>query len=275
MNPRIRLILIGFATLLVGGLCIGVALAGRNDSPRAGVPAASSESSYAYYQSMMRRFEGGSMMGGSDNQMMGSQEYRWMVGGSSAPGWMLGGTLPRYMMGTSTEPGEVMGGLFADAPGPRVSPSKAALLGDAIPVGATVNSSKNRITFSGSTVHLVVLASPPGGHDKTFRSSGLVDPAIAVRAGAHVWIEVVNADPDSADGLVVTKAMPSSSWAPMTTASPAFNGSAMWFLGNPTSAGLHVGTINFIAATPGTYQYLCAVPGHAQEGMIGNFVVTN
>jgi uncharacterized cupredoxin-like copper-binding protein len=49
----------------------------------------------------------------------------------------------------------------------------------------------------------------------------------------------------------------------------------MWFLGDPTSAGLHVGMINFIAAASGTYQYLCAVPGHAQKGMIGNFVVTN
>jgi plastocyanin len=44
--------------------------------------------------------------------------------------------------------------------------------------------------------------------------------------------------------------------------------------GNPTSAGMHVATITFTAATPGTYQYLCAVPGHAQRGMLGNFVVT-
>jgi nitrite reductase (NO-forming) len=37
---------------------------------------------------------------------------------------------------------------------------------------------------------------------------------------------------------------------------------------------MHVATITFTAATPGTYQYLCAVPGHAQRGMLGNFVVT-
>jgi rusticyanin len=224
---------------------------------------------------MMQQFEGGSMMGGSDNQMMGSREYRWMVGGSNAPGWMHGGTLPGYMMGTSTEPGKVMGGLFANAPGPRVSPAMATRLGDSIPAGATVNASNNRITFSGSAVHLVVLAGPPGGSDDTFRSCGLVDPTITMHAGAHVWIEVVNADSDSADGLVVTKLMSSVSWMPMTTTSLAFDGSAMWFLGNPTPAGMHVGTINFIAATRGTYQYLCTVPGHAQEGMIGKFVVTN
>jgi rusticyanin len=169
-----------------------------------------------------------------------------------------------------------MGGLFANAPGPRVSAAQATRLGDTIPGGANVDASKNRITLTGSTVHLVVLAGPPGAPNETFRSSGLVNPTIDVQTGAHIWIEVVNADPDAADGLVVTSARSSSSsWMPMMTGGPAFKGSAMWFLGNPTSAGLHVGTINFIAATPGTYQYLCAVPGHAQKGMVGNFVVTN
>ena len=56
---------------------------------------------------------------------------------------------------------------------------------------------------------------------------------------------------------------------------PAFAGSAVWFLGNPTTAGIHVGTLTFTAATPGTYQYLCPVPGHAQKGMAGTFTVSN
>ena len=43
--------------------------------------------------------------------------------------------------------------------------------------------------------------------------------------------------------------------------------------GNPTSAGLHEGTLTFTAATPGTYHYLCPVPGHAQKGMRGIFTV--
>jgi rusticyanin len=274
MNPGRRVIVIGLAVLVVAGLGIGVELAGSSSSSRSGGTAASSEASYAYYQSMMRQFEGGSMMGGSDNQMMGTQEYRWMVGGSSAPGWMTGGTLPSAMMGTSTDPGDVMGGLFANAPGPRVTPAEATRLGDVIPTGATVSTSRNRITLTGSTVHLVVLANPAAGPDDSFRTSGLVNPTIDVRKGAHIWIEVVNGDPDAADGLVVTKGI-SSSAVPMMTTGTAFSGSAMWFLGDPTSAGLHAGTINFIAATPGTYQYLCAVPGHAQKGMIGKFVVTN
>ncbi len=39
------------------------------------------------------------------------------------------------------------------------------------------------------------------------------------------------------------------------------------------AAGMHAGTLTFTAAAPGTYQYLCPVPGHAQEGMTGTFTV--
>ena len=51
-------------------------------------------------------------------------------------------------------------------------------------------------------------------------------------------------------------------------------GSALWFLPNPTSAGMHTATLTFTASTPGTYHYLCPVPGHAQKGMVGTFIVT-
>jgi hypothetical protein len=35
--------------------------------------------------------------------------------------------------------------------------------------------------------------------------------------------------------------------------------------GNPTTAGMHTGTLTFTPRT-GTYEYLCPVPGHAQMG---------
>jgi plastocyanin len=59
----------------------------------------------------------------------------------------------------------------------------------------------------------------------------------------------------------------------MMTAQPAFTGSALWFLGNPSAAGMHAGTLTF-TATQGTYRYLCPVPGHAQQGMTGTFTVS-
>ena len=72
---------------------------------------------------------------------------------------------------------------------------------------------------------------------------------------------------------MVTAGGARSSWMPMMTAAPAFSGSALWFLGDPTAAGMHDGTIAFTAGTPGSYEYLCPVPGHAQQGMRGTFTV--
>jgi rusticyanin len=238
----------------------------------------SAETSYAYYQSMMGRFDigGGSMMGGSDyGWMMGNSGYGWMMGGASvAPQWMQGQRLPGFIMRTSTDRGQVMGRLFAGAPGPRVSPSEAVALGNQVPAGAMVAKSANRITFAGSPMQLTVVASPPGNPDETFRVAGLVNPTIVVPRGARVTLTLVNADPDTAHGLVVTSTNAASySFMPMMTATEAFPGAAVWFLGNPTSAGMHEGSMTFTASTTGTYQYLCPVPGHAQKGMAGSFVV--
>jgi rusticyanin len=235
------------------------------------------DTSYGYYQSMMGRLGlgGGSMMGGSDyGWMMGNSGYGWMMGGTSvAPQWMQGQRLPGFMMGNRTDMGQVMGRLFADAPGPRVSPLDAAALGNQVPAGATVDKGANRITFGGSPVLLTVVASPPGNPDETFRAAGLVNPTLVVPHGAQVTLTLVNADPDTAHGLVVTSTGAASSYLPMMTAPEVFSGAAVWFLGNPTSAGMHEGSMTFTASTPGTYQYVCPVPGHAQKGMIGSFVV--
>jgi rusticyanin len=211
------------------------------------------------------------MMGGS---IMGSQGYRSMMGGLAAPAWMRGHALPGFVMGSASDAGKVMGALFANAPGARVNPAQAARLGNQVPASATVSHAQDRIAFSGMSIRLVVLASPSGGPDETFRMAGLVNPAIVVKTGARVSIEVVNADPDTAHGLVVTAGDAGSSWMPMMTARPAFPGSALWFLGRPTSAGMHAGTLSFTAGAPGGYRYLCPVPGHAQEGMAGTFIVS-
>jgi hypothetical protein len=279
---RSRLAIVA-ALAAVGAGMAALAVCGSpgRSSPVTGARAASGASGpgYEYYRSMMASRYGGSMMGGSSSGWMGATGYRWMMGGTAAPGWMRGGALPAFMtgtsmMGTSPDPGKIMGAAFADAPGARVSPAQAARLGSQVPAGASVDRAANRISFAGPAVHLTVLASPPGGRDETFRAAGLTNPAIAVAAGARVSIEVINADPDTAHGLVVTAPGPASPWMPMMTASPAFPGAAVWFLGDPTSAGMHAATIAFTAASPGRYQYLCPVPRHAQKGMAASFTVS-
>jgi rusticyanin len=262
---RRRLVaIIAAAVLAAGGLGAGLALSlGGSSAPTT----ASASSAYAYYQSMM----GGYGIG--TGSMMGRSGYTWMMGGMAAPGWMTGASLPGFMMGTNGDPGRVMGALFADAPGPRVTPSEATGLGNQVSSGAVIDRAANRISFTASTVQLAVLASPAGGPDETFRIAGLVNPTIVVPQGARVSIQVVNADPDTAHGLVITGSQSAWSPMPMMTSTPAFAGAALWILGNPTSAGMHTATITFTASAAGTYQYICAVPGHAQKGMIGTFIV--
>jgi rusticyanin len=268
-------VLAGVAVIAVG-IGVGAAVAASGPTGRPGQARATASSGYSWYHSMMGRYFGGSMMGGSSNGWMrGPRGYRWMMGGTSAPGWMRGGRLPNSMMGTTTDPGKIMGRLWANAPGPRVSTATAARLGDRVPPGASVNKTRNTITFTTTSIHLTVVASPPGGPDETFRIAGLVNPTLVVPARSRISMQIINADPDTAHGLVVTVSDPRSSWMPMMTATPAFAGSALWFLGNPTAAGMHAATISFTAASPGNYHYLCPVPGHAQKGMTGTFTVSS
>ena len=114
---------------------------------------------------------------------------------------------------------------------------QAAALGTQAPAGAVVSRAGNTITFTASTVQLTMLASPSGGPDETFRVAGLTNPAIIVPAGARVSIQVINADPGAAHGLVITAGNAAATWMPMMTAQPAFTGAALWFLGNPTPPG--------------------------------------
>jgi rusticyanin len=283
MTRKQAMILAGAAVIAAAGLGTGAAIAasGSSAQPAAG-SAASASPGYSWYRSMMTGYygngNGSGMMGNSSyNWMMSQAGYWWMMGGTGSPGWMTGALPPAMigtaMMGGSTDPGTIMGSLFAAAPGPRVSAAQAAALGSQVPAGAQVSTAGNTITFTSTTVRLTILASPPGGPDETFRAAGLVNPRILVPAGARVSIQLINADPGTAHGLVITASDASTSWMPMMTARPAFAGSALWFLGNPTSAGMHEGTLAFTASTPGTYRYLCPVPGHVQKGMSGTFTV--
>ena len=138
------------------------------------------------------------------------------------------------MMGSDVDPGQAMGRLFADEPGLRVSVSEAASLGNHVPAGATVDRFTNTVTFTGSNIHLDVVASPPGGPDETFRAAGMVNPTIVVAQGAQLTLTIVNADSDTAHGLVVGTKGAADTYMPMMTARPAFSGSSLWFLGDPT-----------------------------------------
>jgi hypothetical protein len=261
MSHRGLVVVITTFVLAAAGIGVGLAVAagGGSSSPGMMGSEGAGSSMNSYFQAMMKNYQGSSMMGSST----GSVSYGWMMGGTDAPGWMSGGSLPASMMGTSNDAGKVMGRLFADAPGTRVSATEATQIGNAVPTGATVDHARDRITFSGATDHLVVLASPAGSPDETFRIARMVNPTITVKSGARVSIELVNADSDAAHGFVITADGWATSRRPMMNAVPAFDGSALWFLGNPTAAGVHTGTLTFTATKSGTSARYRATRGMA------------
>lgn len=171
--------------------------------------------------------------------------------------------------------GDGMMGAFGAYPDPErfVSAGRVASLGNFVPGGATVNRSDHRVVFTGRTVNLVVVASPSGQRDETFRIAGLVNPTVVVPVGATVRLTLVNADAGMDHNFVVTASAPPFGYMAMMQSPPAFPGAATPFLPPMTAATAPSVTTTFVAATAGSYTYLCTYPGHAAAGMYGALFV--
>jgi plastocyanin len=152
-----------------------------------------------------------------------------------------------------------------------VSLARTLALSNEVPAGASVDRPANRVSFTGRLVSFTVVAVPPGGPDMTFRVAGLTDPAIVVPLGAQVTVQFINGDTDEAHGwLVVAERPPFSFGQPKA---PSVSGAFSGVIGDPTAQGQGASTVTFQAGPAGTYQYICPMPGHAQMGMHGAFMV--
>lgn len=168
--------------------------------------------------------------------------------------------------------GKVWGSaLRGRAPGYE-SLARAETQADAIPAGASVDRPANAVRFAGPTADITLVANPPTGRDMAFRAAGLENPTIEVRKGALVSIRFVNGDSDSAHGWLLLDPVVQTGG---TFHGPrAFPGAYAPILGDPTTAGQAMESIQFRASASGTYRYECPVPGHAAMGMQGSFIVT-
>ena len=174
--------------------------------------------------------------------------------------------------GNGYGPGMMGGGITAQGQaGATTSPSEASRLGQSAPSGASVDPSANKVTFSGASVDLTVLAAPSDGLDETFRVAGLTNPTIVVPEGVKVTLTLINADAGMAHNWLLTAAQPPFAAYLMMTG-VAMN-AATQTLPETTSSVMPETTITFTASAAGNYTYLCSVPGHAQKGMDGSFEV--
>ena len=152
-----------------------------------------------------------------------------------------------------------------------VRAAQVRTLGDQVPAGAKIDSCLNQITFTTPIASFVIEAVPPNNPDMTFRIAGLVNPTVVVPLNTQVRIEYINADSDEAHTFVITSANQPLTFRP--AGPPAFAGAAAGAIGDPTAAGHGARDVAFTAGTTGTFRYLCPMPGHAEMGMYGNFVV--
>lgn len=178
--------------------------------------------------------------------------------GAHAPDMMGGG-------GMMDDAGSIVGGS-------TVSPAAADRLGRSTPLDAVVDRRSDTVTFTGPTVELTVLAAPSDGPDETFRVAGLTNPTIVIPVGAHVTLQLINADPGMEhDWLLSTARPPFASMGMMMI--PVAMGAGTATLPGSTSTAMAATTIEWDASSPGRYTYLCSVPGHAAEGMYGSLIV--
>lgn len=142
--------------------------------------------------------------------------------------------------------------------------------------GATLERGTNTVVFTGPRITIDMIAVQPDKPDTTFEVAGLVNPTIRVPRGAVIDLQLVNMDygRDMAHGVVITRVPP-----PYATMSVPMMGTVgVAPLAPRTSEDLGsaryaVAGATFRATTPGTYYYLCQVPGHARDGMYGTLVV--
>lgn len=139
-----------------------------------------------------------------------------------------------------------------------------------------VSAAANEIRYTTRAVVLVVVGSPPGRDGEYWQVDGRVNPRVIVPAGAQVTLDVVNGDPDMPHGWMLTTSGPPYSSMPMMSAG-IFGGAALSAVVAPLPDAQGnqwpMVTLRFSAPAPGTYYYVCQVPGHAADGMWGTFVV--
>ena len=100
------------------------------------------------------------------------------------------------------------------------------------------------------------------GFDAPIGSPG-ANPDITVHSGDTVTIHLSNPSKSfHAFGIVIDPANPTAVLWNSNFKTPD----------NPMKPG-EKGDVTFVAGTPGLYHYICTVPGHAELGMDGNFIV--
>ena len=240
-------LVLGGGLLMTGGIVYAV---GSLSSPAAAAstgnpisPPGTLGSSGGYGSGMMGGSTGGS--GGYGSGMMGGS-----TGGPAGYGaGMLGGSL------SVTSASALSRLVTTSAPGTSVDPAA------------------NRITYHTSQVDLVMVGAPPGRSGMYWQADGRVNPTIVIPAGSSVTVNFADGDPGTIHGWELTTAGPPFPVMAMMAGQVAAPGAFAMPVPPPSGSNWYGRTLHFAAPPPGTYHYICPVPGHVASGMWGTLVV--
>ena len=170
--------------------------------------------------------------------------------------------------------GGMMGGGAVGSNSKLISNSSLVTLVQTGEEGVVVVHRTNSVMYNGGSVDIVALASPDGKPNMTWEIDGLVNPTVVVRANTQITVDLVNTDWGYMHGFEITTTPPPYPHMSMMGISNQF---VMMPL--PERGTKNLLTANYYSSSSiltlaaGTYYYLCPVPGHAQQGMYGKFVV--
>lgn len=140
---------------------------------------------------------------------------------------------------------------------------------------ANVVPAANRISYHTANVVLVMVGAPPGRPGMFWQVDGaLVNPTVVVPAGSRVTVEFANGDPGQHHGFELTTGTPPFPRMAMRGGTVAAAGALIMPVPPPEGSRWYAARTSFTAPSPGTYHYICPVPGHAERGMWGTLVVT-
>lgn len=136
---------------------------------------------------------------------------------------------------------------------------------------AQVDEKANTITYSGSSVKLVIEGGPEQADGK-FVIDGLVNPTLIISKGADVTVEFVNEDEGMPHAFEITSAAPPYDYMSMMDGD-VYPGSVIGTLPEAPNGQYAMATTTFRANQVGTFYYICQYPGHAQKGMYGILMI--
>ncbi len=152
---------------------------------------------------------------------------------------------------------------------------RLAALVDQGKAGASIDARTDTVSYAGRAATIVALASPHGQPNMTWEIDGLVNPTVVVRSGTPVTVDLVNTDWGYRHGFDLTTTPPPYPRMAMMGISTEF---LLMPLPERTSKNLAASEYytrsGTVSLSPGTYYYLCPVPGHVQQGMHGTFQVS-